>query len=329
MENILVYFLVVCACGALSFFFSGMEAGVFALNRLRIRQRMRAGDPRAKLLLHYLENPEDFLWTILVGNTLSNFTVVCLLMAGLNYWAPDHRILIWSLFAVGVLLLYALGDLLPKLLFQRIPNRLCLFFARPFRLVHLGLSPLIALITSVSHLLLRWTGGRTFTGRLFGNREELRMVMQESAQGLTSDERSMINRVLDLQTAPLSQVTVPIRDVVTATLQTPMSEVFRLCRERGLTRLPLWETRGLDRRIAGIVSLKDLLYRADLDAQRPAGEYLKPAMYLDEDTRIEAALRLMQKSGQRMAIILGRDQHELGIVCLQDILRAIFGEVSL
>ena len=50
-----------------------MEAGVFALNRLRVRRLARAGKPSAKLLHGFLENPEKFLWTILVGNTLANF----------------------------------------------------------------------------------------------------------------------------------------------------------------------------------------------------------------------------------------------------------------
>ena len=65
-----------CFCAGISFFLSGMEAGVFALSRLRIRHLMREGNPRARLLHDYLENPEDFLWTILVGNTLANLGVV-------------------------------------------------------------------------------------------------------------------------------------------------------------------------------------------------------------------------------------------------------------
>ena len=44
-----------------------MEAGVFTLSRLRIRQQMRAGVPSARVLHAYLEHPENFLWTILVG----------------------------------------------------------------------------------------------------------------------------------------------------------------------------------------------------------------------------------------------------------------------
>jgi len=56
---------------------------------------------------------------------------------------------------------------------------------------------------------------------------------------------------------------------------------------------------------------------------------VKPALYLNDEMRLEEALRRMQRSGQRLAIVLGRDRRELGIVSLQDILKFIFGEVSL
>ena len=56
---------------------------------------------------------------------------------------------------------------------------------------------------------------------------------------------------------------------------------------------------------------------------------MKPALYLDEETRFEVALRQMQRTGQRLAIVLAPDRQEVGIVALQDILRVIFGEVKL
>src|SRR5687768_9640118 len=48
-QNI-IFLLLLGFSLALSFLFSGMESGVFALNRLRIRQLMRAGNPRATVL---------------------------------------------------------------------------------------------------------------------------------------------------------------------------------------------------------------------------------------------------------------------------------------
>jgi CBS domain containing-hemolysin-like protein len=313
----------------LSFVLSGMEAGVFALSRLRIRQQMRAGRPSAKLLHRFLEHPENFLWTILVGNTLANFLILGWLVARLHRALGEHRLWFIFVFSVIVFFFYSFFDLLPKMVFRMHPNRLCLLLARPFRLVHWVLRPLVALVETFSGLFLRWRGGKAFTGHLFGNREELRLVMQESAQGFTSEERLMINRVLDLQSLTVRQVMKPLERAVSLTAETPISTVLALCRERQITRLPVWEQRGGERRIVGLIALNTILYQAGLDTSKPVADHVKPALFLEEDARLEVALRRMQRGGQRLAIVLGRDQREIGILSLQDVLRSIFGEVSL
>jgi CBS domain containing-hemolysin-like protein len=82
-------------------------------------------------------------------------------------------------------------------------------------------------------------------------------------------------------------------------------------------------------RVAGVLSLGRLLFQSEVDERKLAADYLQPALYLDEELRLEDALRAMQRSGQRLGIVLARDQSELGVVSLEDILKAVFGEVSL
>src|SRR5438132_1683151 len=98
--------LVFAGCLALSFILSGMEAGVFALSRLRIRQQMRAGRPSARVLHRYLENPENFLWTILVGNTAANFFIFGWSMYLLYHALAERRVLLIVVFSVIVFLFY-------------------------------------------------------------------------------------------------------------------------------------------------------------------------------------------------------------------------------
>jgi len=320
---------VFVVCLAVSFVLSGMEAGVFALSRLRIRQQMRAGRVSAKALHDYLEHPENFLWTILVGNTVANFLILGWLVVQLHEALGSYPAWFVVVFAAAVFLFYAFFDLLPKMLFRAYPNRLCVMLARPFRLIHFLLRPMVAAVEAFSGMLLRWRGGKAFTGHLFGNREELRVAMRESTQAFSSEERAMINRVLDLQTLTVRQTMRPLEQTVTMTAQTPAGAALALCRERKLTRLPVWEQRDGERRIVGMLALNTLLYHPALDASKPVSEYMKPALFLDEDMRLEVALRRLQRSGQRLAIVLGRDQREIGILSLQDVLKAIFGEVSL
>ena len=110
--------LLICVlslCLAMSFLMSGMEAGVFALSRLRIRHLMRRGQPRAEILHHFLSSPENFLWTILVGNTLANFFAVGIMVYVLHGWFARQPELFVAVFLVVIFLFYAVCDLLPKM----------------------------------------------------------------------------------------------------------------------------------------------------------------------------------------------------------------------
>jgi CBS domain containing-hemolysin-like protein len=328
MHEGILNWAVLLFCAALSFMLSGMEAGVFALSRVRIRQHMRAGRGSARLLHRWLEHPENFLWTIFVGNTLVNFIVLWGLFVVLYHALHEHRWLFGLALVGAVFLFYALLDLLPKMLFRQFPNRLCLLLARPFRFVHIAMWPLVALVEWGSTLLLRWRGGKVFKGQLFGNREEFRQMMQDSAQDFTTEERAMINRVLDLQTQTLQAVTTPIAVAVTVTAETKLGDFLGMCRDRGRTRFPVWDVRDGRRRIVGLIDLDQVIYRADLRPDRMVGEFLQAAMYLEENVRVEDALRRMRRAGQMLAIVM-RDRREVGIVSMQDILSKVFGEVKL
>jgi putative hemolysin len=324
MHGLLCLILVVAL--GLSFLFSGMEAGVFALSRLRIRQQMRAGNPRAAALYGYLERPEDFLWTILIGNTTANFAALALMVVALKGWLDDHAGLFAIAYSLCLILLYALFELLPKTLFRLYPNRLCMLMAIPFGVFHFLLKPLVSLMAYFSGSLLRWSGGRRFTGALFGNRDEFRHVMQESAQNLSSEERRMINRVLDLQNLTVRQIAVPLDRTVAVSDTAPVSELLAIFREKGFSRLPVLKGDEKSRRVAGLVNLRSLLYEEAIDSKLTARAFLKPALFLPEETRLETALQRMQRRGHKLAIVLGRDQAEIGIVSLQDILEVIFGQ---
>ena len=63
--------------------------------------------------------------------------------------------------------------------------------------------------------------------------------------------------------------------------------------------------------------------------EKPAAEFMSPALFIDEDMRVEVALRRLQRAGQRLAIVLARDRSEIGVVALEDILKLMFGEVKL
>jgi putative hemolysin len=329
METKLPMALALLGCLALSFVLSGMEAGVFALSRVRIRRQMRLGKASARVLHQFLENPENFLWTIVVGNTLVNFVVLGWFFSALHGRVSLHSGWFALWFLVVVVGFYMFFDLLPKMLFRVYPNRLCLVFAQPFRVLHIGLRPVVAVVEWCARWLLYWTGGRKFSGHLFGNREELRAVTQDFGQVFSSEERLMINRVLDLENLTVRQIAKPLAEAVTISADAPVAEAMKLFRESGHTRLLVWQQRDGVRRIAGLVSAGGLMFNAQPAPPARVADVISPGLFLAEDLRLDVALERLQRGGQRLAIVLGREGQEVGLVGLEDILTAIFGEVRL
>src|SRR5581483_7184394 len=120
-------------------------------------------------------------------------------------------------------------------------------------------------------------------------------------------EHTMINRVLDLQHLTVRQITVPLAQIVTVEAPLPLAEALRLAGERKFSRLPVWENQAGTRRIAGLLMLGPILFRDDVDAQKPSSAYMTPALFFSEDLRLEDALRRLQRAGERLAVVLGRD----------------------
>jgi CBS domain containing-hemolysin-like protein len=256
-----------------------------------------------------------------------NFVIFSLGVIQLRHSLGRRPVTEAAVFLAGVFIFYILCELAPKTLFQRYPNRLSLALATPFRLIHRLLAPLVYVVAWFSRGLLRWTGGQAHTGRLFGSRDELRFVMQEAAPNLTSEERAMINRVLDLPNLRVRHLMIPMANAATVTSDKTISEAIAVCRQRNLTRVPAFDART--KTITGIVNLEHILFAKDVDPTRPARDYLQPAFYLPEDLHVEEALRRMQQTGSRLAVVLGRDNRETGLITLQDVLKVIFGEVNL
>jgi putative hemolysin len=326
-EGLLVTVLVLGTC--VSFLLSGMEAGLFTVRRFRIRFLARKGDGRAIRLQRYLEDPSNFFWTILVGNTLAAWVVIAGVALELEE-RLEGQPLATVLIIVGVLFVfYIFADFLPKLLFRQWPNRLCLLGVVPFRGLHALLSPLVFVAEQVSRLVFRWKSGHAFSRQVLGSRAELRYAIEESSSSLSSEERAMVNRILDLQRWRVRDVMTPMDDAATLDASGTLGDLLKLVRQRDVSFVPLWRKTESGRRILGVVSLPNILFGGELDRNQSLEALVQPALFINEGTRLDDALRMMQRNRQRLGIVLNRQRTEVGVITLNDILRAMFGEVRI
>jgi len=186
---------------------------------------------------------------------------------------------------------------------------------------------LIPVVAPVAWLAEWLTPGEARIGQFFGNREEFRALVQEGKNPLTSDERMLIDRVLNLQKLTVQRIAIPWEKVTRVNESTPASFARELAADRNFSRMPVESDE--ERRVVGILSLKSMIFSPKRDDDSKVADFMTPALFFSPGTRLEEVLKQFQQGGHRMGIIVDEGKHPIGIVSLTDVFRVMFGEVTL
>src|SRR5213079_2888847 len=120
--------LLVALCWIISFLFAGIEAGLLALDPVRLRHRAKSGDRAAQRLQKMLENPERLLITVLLATNAADIVALIILTRELVIALGPIGYPVAILIALPVYLL--LLGVLPKSLFRRFPLRAVIRLSR-------------------------------------------------------------------------------------------------------------------------------------------------------------------------------------------------------
>ncbi len=313
--------LIVALCLFVAFIFSGIEAGILSVSRVRLKHRVKMRDRAALKLERLLEHPGELLVTVLIVTNLANIFAVTL----------TAREIVARLGSVGYLVtlavalpVYLLGvELLPKSLFRRFPYRALALLAEPLRLVNLLLTPMHA----VGHGLTRLLGsGSDGAVKLFVAREDFKYltIETERAGSLSHVERKMIHGVVDFRAVTARDVMLPIENVKAIPAKADLAELIARARETGLDRWPVLTEAGA---FTGIVNLLDVA----LSDRRsgPSEAIQRRIVKLAPNESAFTVLHKLRAARTSMAAVLDPDGKPIGIVTWEDvILRLVKSAVS-
>ena len=327
--DLLAPILFLVLCGGLSFLFSGIEAGFLALNPVRIRRLAHSNYSAAKALKSHLDDPDPFLWTILIGNTVANFGLVGCFVVLMQQLQPLPLLVRLGLCLVAFFGFYTLLDLLPKMLVRRFPNRITIFLTYPFELFYAILSPLVSLVSRLTPKSHSPQSKHPAYKTPFQNRDDLRKIMQESASSLTIDERTLIARVMALQDRTVQTLMNGFDPALSVTPKHSIKEAAAVCHTKSRSRILIRSNRSGKWSTVGIFNLKQILYTENINSSEPIQKFTVPVTILRAETTLDDALQQMKATGQRLAIVVDSQQREVGVVSINDILRSIFSEMNL
>jgi putative hemolysin len=307
--------------------FSGLETGVYRLNRIRLHLLSQRPGSRAATLAHLVRQPNRLLGTLLIGNNIVNYMAsygIAVLLAG-------HGFSDWQqvLFNAAMLtpLLFVFGEVLPKDLFANYTDRLTYMFAGFLRVVQilLTLSLMLPLIDLVSRLLSRVLHTGQLNVQTFHPRRAMTELMKESiGHGVLSEYQSdIIDRVLHPTERIVSDAMIDWPQVVTVRAGQPGEAIWALADRVPFSRVPMIGPNGQP---IGVLHVHDVLLHPP-DECPPIESLAFQVPQVSPQTPLRQALRTLQQNRSAMALVMDGNQPR-GIVTLKDLIEPITGELQ-
>jgi putative hemolysin len=226
----------------LSAFFSGSETGFYRVSFLRLSIDAHTGDSVAKRLLWFVQNPEFFVATTLVGNNIANYLTTIAIGLGTEAFINSPSIVV----EVGATLLFApvifvFGELMPKNLYFRAPIRLLRKNSRLFKLFYRSFLPASLPLVWMARLLEKLSSATSNRGDFLLGRHRLIQVLSKGHEHgiLTNQQGILVHGLLHDATRPISEIMIPTETILGKEETVSRENILEYARENHLTHIPV------------------------------------------------------------------------------------------
>lgn len=324
-------------------FFSATEMAVITLNDNKIRKMAEDGHKAAKKILKFIDNPGHFLATIQVGVTLAGFLSSAFAADKFSQRLthlldPDGSISFLptvSMIIITVILAYfslVLGELVPKRLAQKYPERVAYTAAGIVRGFGYLMAPFVKLLTVSTNLLLRAIGIDPNAVDKNVTEEEIRMMVDVGSESgsIEDEEKEMIQNIFEFNDKEVSEIMTHRTKLVALPVSSTYDEVLETAINERYTRIPIYD--GTIDDIVGILHIKDLLGIALKDDGDKANfslpELMRPPLVVPETKNLSSLFAEMKKGGMQLAVIIDEYGGTAGIATIEDMLEEIVGNIT-
>ncbi len=333
--EILVIALLIVVNGA----FSLSELALVSANRARLAVLERKGIPGAARARALAEDPQRFLPTVQVG-----ITVVAILTGvfGGSDLAAHLTPLLSGLPVVGhaagglslavtvVLITFftlVLGELVPKQLALRRPERVAAYVSRPLAIVAHAVAPFVWVLGHSSALVMRLIGAHAESAQTV-TEEELKALLAEGEETgvLETEERDMIERVLRLADKPVRAIMTPRTEIAWIDRTDPPREIATTLKSAPHSRFVVCD--GSVDNVVGVVQAKDILDRVLDGKELSIGAALRQPIVMPDTVTALDALERLKSDPLGLALVIDEYGSFEGVVTAADVLEAIIGDAA-
>ncbi|MFV0338696.1 MAG: CNNM domain-containing protein [Chthoniobacterales bacterium] len=304
-------------CVVVAFISSGIEAGVVAVNRIRLRHYAERGESAACTLEELLEKPSRLMVTVVIVNFTARAFGLGFLFSILS--TNFRPFVAAGILALSLPFLAIFFEILPKALFRRFPYRALVFFARLLKTANYVLTPISWFAVKSMGAVLRLS--REKSNLRLASVMSIRQIVDGATERkvLTPRQKHLIHSILNGQRVTAENIMVPIDRVAYLNEDATVVDAVEIAREKKIDRLPILKR---DYSLLGVANAFDLLI--DNVQQGKAVSYARRAVFISANEPIIEALLRLRAARVSLGVIRGEGSEKIvGILSTEDIVRKL------
>lgn len=321
--------IIIVSCLLINALLSASETAFIAVSKPALRELIRQGNEKAKLLFSLRENPERTLAITQIGITFLGAFAAAVGGAGaeevMSPWLIEHLGIkekmaeILSLFLIVVPLTYinvVIGELVPKTLALRRPMFIASQSAPWLHRISCLIGPIVTLFEWSTKKIVN-----SFPKKHVFNETHHHEETLAGFETLTESSKEYVLNLVKIENTTVKEILVPWSEVIYLTYNQNLKEVEHTFATSGHTRLPIMN----NEEVIGMINAKEFL--AFLQTKRQDWlSLMRPALKTSDNTPLLSALRIMQDHRSHMAIVY-EGTERTGIVTMEAIFEEIVGDI--
>ncbi|MEP0861220.1 MAG: HlyC/CorC family transporter [Ignavibacterium sp.] len=305
----------------LSAYFSSTEMAYIAANKLKLEVKTRKKDLVARNVAYYLNNPNTFFSTILLGNNIVNIAFASLSAVIL---ASLFNLTEIQILSITTFLLLFFGELIPKYFAHETADFFIIVSSSILRIITTILFPFIKALAFISDKLTSNVSSQKAENisQLF-DKEDIKALLDEGhkAGKVLPQEKNIIEKVIDLGEQKVYEAMRPRTEIVGVEIHSSIEDVHKSFIDSGYSKLIVYEE-NLDN-IKGVILAKDLFTNP-----KTITEVLREIKFYPETKRSLEVLNELLESKISIAVVVDEFGGTAGIVTMEDIIEELFGEIK-
>jgi len=317
MDEKILYLIILVV---LSAFFSSTELAFVVANKLKIEVRARKKNLAALSAKYFINHPQNFFSTILLGNNIVNIAYASLGAIFLKALFGWNEITILIVLSVVILFL---GEIIPKYLARELADRAVLFSALPLRAVSYLFYPFVKITSAISNKIVQTSNIKSDNIYHLFDKEDIKGLVKESEVAGIVDKKDseLISKVIELGDQRVYEAMTPRTEIVGVEITCDINEALSIFIDSGFSKLPIFEE-NLDN-IKGVILAKDL-FKSPLHIK----DILREVNFIPETKKSFDVLNDFLEKRTSIAIVVDEHGGTAGIVTIEDILEELFGEIE-